>query len=240
MTSTHTEAGRQELPPTGKQGFTVWPLWAALAGALGFAGSIIFDVRPAAETEAFANGEIYTVSPDDMLGLDATMGRLGWMAGLASIVALLVFAAVWARAAHRFPRSAGARVVTFGLIATAAAGTLGYGWKGALANYLGTESGLYDERGLFVYYMLTDFGAYFPWFGVLVSALAFAWIAWTERLVSRVLGTVSAVFAVGLGVFMLITGVPGIPGTLMQVWLIIAGTWLALGRSRVTAVEDPA
>lgn len=235
MTATSEQtAGETPLLSRTKQGFTFWPLWAAAAGGLGFAGSIIFDVRPEAELEAFKRGENHTVTPDDMMTLDAFMSRLGWMSGLLAIAALLVFAALWWRATRRFENSAAAKVVSFGIIATAGAGLLGYGWKGALANYLGDEAGLYDERGLFVYYMLTDFGAYFPWFGVLVSALAMAWMAFFERSVSRILGTVSAAFALFLAGMMFITGVPGIPGTLIQAWLGIAGLWLAFGRSRVT------
>ncbi|WP_449279677.1 hypothetical protein [Leucobacter sp. GX0328] len=239
-------ASAQATPPApaaaarpAKQGFTAWPLWASAAGALGFAGTIVFDVRPDAETEAWLSGEDYSVTSADMLGLAVLPGRLGWTAGLLAMALLLVFAAVWWRRTQRFERSVGAKVVAFGAIATAATGLLGYGWKGALANYLGPEAGLYDEQGLFVYYMLTDFGAYFPWFGVLVSALAMAWMAFAERLVSRVLGVVSALFGLGLLALMLVSGVPGIPGTLIQGWLVIAGLWLAVGRSRITE-RDPA
>lgn len=218
-------------PTRARRSFTAWPLWGSAAGALGFAGSIIFDVRPDAELQAFYRGEEYIVTPADMLGLDAFASRLGWTAGVLAIALLLVFAAAWSRHTQRFAHSTAAKVVTFGVIATAGAATLGYGWKGALANYLGAESGLYDEQGLFVYYMLTDFGAYFPWLGVLVSSLAMAWMAFGERLISRILGAVSALFGLGLAGLMLVSGVPGIPGTLIQGWLVIAGVWLAVGRS---------
>lgn len=214
--------------------FAAWPLWGAAAGASGFVGTIVFDVRPAAETAAWQAGSDYTVTPADMLGLDVLLGRLGWMAGLVSVAALLVFAGVWWRHVEsRFP-SAAARVVSAGMIATAGAALLGYGWKGALANYLGEEAGVYDERGLFVYYMLTDFGAYLPWFGMLVASLAVVWMAFAERIVSRVLGVVSGVFGLGLLTMMLLMGVPGIPGTLIPAWLAVFGIWLAVGRSRIT------
>lgn len=217
--------------------FDAWPLWAAVAGALGFAGSIVFDVRPDAELQAWQRGEDYIVTAADMLGLDHVASRLGWTAGLLAVAALLVFQAVWRRHVERRFDSAAARVVTGGVIATAAASLLGYGWKGALANYLGPEAGLYDENGLFIYYMLTDFGAYLPWFGVLVAALAVAWMAFVERIVSRFLGAVSGLFGLGLGALMFVSGVPGIPGTLIQLWLVVLGVWLALGRSRITQPE---
>lgn len=229
--------GSAASPSAARRRVHLWPLWASIAGALGFAGSIIFDVRPDAELEAFHQGEDYTVTPADMPGLDLIAGRLGWTAGLLSIAALLVFVGVWHRHVLRRTDSVAAVVVAAGALASAGALTLGYGWKGALANYLGAEAGLYDEQGLFVYYMLTDFGAYLPWFGVLVSSFAVAWMAFAERLVSRILGGVSAVFGVGLAGLMLISGVPGIPGTLIQAWLVIFGVWLAVGRSRVTS-ED--
>ncbi|ALJ19223.1 hypothetical protein [Microbacterium sp. No. 7] len=218
----------------------LWPLWATVAGLLGFAGTIVFESRPAAEREAFEKGVEYTVISADVLGLDAFTSRLGWTAGVLSVVALLVFVGVWHRNVLRRVDSAAAAVVAAGVLASAAALTLGYGWKGALANYLGTESGYYDQEGLFIYYMLTDFGAYLPWLGVLVAAFAVAWMAFAERHVSRILGGVSVTFAVGLGAFMLISGVPGIPGTLMPAWLAILGVWLAVGRSRVMQPVVPA
>ena len=222
-------------PRPARRSFAAWPLWGSAAGALGFAGSVLFDVRPAAEGEAFDRGEEYTMPPADVLGLDVLTGRLGWTAGVLAVAFLLVFAAAWWRHTQRFGESTAAKLVAFGAVATAAAGTLGSGWKGALAYYLGPEAGMYDEHGLFVYYMLTDFGAYLPWLGVLVSSLAMVWLAFRERLVSRPLGAVSALFGLGLTALMLISGVPGIPGTLMQIWLVIAGVWLAVGRSAVTA-----
>lgn len=215
--------------------FAAWPLWAVLAGVGGTVGTVVTDLRPAAETEAWLNGTDYTVTVADMAGLDPAIGRIGYVAGLVAIVGLLVFQAAWRRhVEQRFTRSTAARVVSAGVVATAAAAILGYGWRGALANYLGPEAGLYDGHGLFVYYMLTDFGAYLPWFGVLVAAGALTWMAWAERTVSRVLGTFSGLAALALVVAVLLSGVPGLPGVLMPACLAIAGVWLAVGRSRIT------
>jgi uncharacterized membrane protein YccC len=61
-----------------------------------------------------------------------------------------------------------------------------------------------------------------------------AWMAWAERLVSRVLGTVLAIY-VALIVFAYIAmGVPGLAGPLSGLVLAIAGIWLSVGRSRIT------
>ena len=226
-------------PTRSRRGFrfTAWPLWAVVAGALGAAGTLVFDVRPPAETEAWLAGEDYAVTAADVFTLDVVAGRLGWMAGLGAVFALLIFQGLWRSRVERHFSSAGARVFSGGLLVTAGAAVLGYGWKGALANYLGPESGLYGEDGLFVYYMLTDFGAYLPWFGVLVSAFAVAWMAFVERIVSRILGTVSALTGLFVSGAMFAMGVPGIPGTLMQMWLVVLGVWLAIGRSRITDPE---
>lgn len=229
-----------EPSPTGAARiprFRAWPLWASLAGLLGFAGTVVFDVRPDAENEAFANGQEYVVTAADMLGLDQLAGRLGWTVGLLAVAALLVFQAAWRRHVEQHLRdSTAARVVTGGILATAATASLGYGWKGALANYLGPEAGLYDESGLFIYYLLTDFGAYLPWYGVTVASLAIAWMAFVERSISLPLGIVSALFGLGTVLAAFATGVPGLPGVYAPMWLTVAGLWLAFGRSRALAV----
>ncbi len=221
------------VPPRPQRRIVFWPLWASLAGLLGFLGTIVFDVRPPAEREAWTTGEDYTVTAADMGTLDHVASRLGWTAGLLSVVALLIFWAVWQRATIARRSSVGARLLGAGVLITAAAALFGYGWKGALGNYLGAEAGTYDDNGVFVYYMLTDFGAYMPWFGVLIGILAVVWMAFAERLVSRVLGGFSLLVALFLSSFMFATGVPGIPGTLAPLWLIVFGIWLAVGRSPV-------
>ena len=230
---------RADSPPHGavRSRSRAWPLWASAAGVLALVGTIVFDARPAAETEAWLNGEDYLVTASDVLTVDAVANRLGWTAGLLAVAALLVFQAVWRRAVDDRYTSVAGKVVSASVVATAAAGLLGYGWKGALGNYLGPEAGMYDEDGLFIYYILTDFGAYLPWFAMVVAAFAVAWMAFVDRLVSRILGTVSALFAVGLAALTFGTGVPGLPATLMPIWLIVLGVWLAVGRSRITRSE---
>jgi len=135
----------------------------------------------------------------------------------------------------RFDWSAAAPVVSFGLVASAATLSLAYGWMGALSRYLpgGPEESSYDEEGRFVYFMLSDFSPYIGWFGVLVAAGAIAWMAWRERLVSRVLGTLAGAFFVGVLGVTLVTGIPGLPG-IAALSLVVAAVWLSVGRSVVT------
>lgn len=242
MTNTSPSPSAQlpeETHESLKRGFTAWPLWAVAAGIAGSIGTIATDLRPPAEQEAWKNGDDYTVTAADMASLDPTLGRVGFIAGLIAIIALLILYAAWRRhVERRFAESTAVYVVSAGFLATAAALLLGYGWRGALANYLGPEAGYYEADGLFIYYMLTDFGAYLPWFGVLVAAAALGWMAWMEHTVSRGLGTVSALMAIGLFAAVIITGVPGLPGALMPIWLAVAGVWLAVGRSRITEPEQ--
>lgn len=215
----------------------LWPLWGAAAGLLGFAATILTDTRPVSEMDAAAQGQDFLVTPDVMNELTRMPNYIGFLLGFAAVAALVVFAAAWkARVESRWTRSIASRVVSGGVLIAAAGLALGYGWKGALANYGydGPEVGLYGDQGLFVYFMLTDFGPYIPWLGVLIAAGAFAWLAWRERLVSRILGTVSGLYALFIVVAYVGMGVPGLAGPLSGIWLAVASIWLAVGRSRVT------
>ena len=208
--------------------WVAWPLWAVPAGVLGTICSLIVP-RP----EAALNDPRYTVTPADMAGLSVNAYHVGLVCGFLSVVCLLVLAAPWRRHVEaRFDWSAAAPLVSLGLVATAGGLSLAAGWMGALSRYLpdGAESTAYDERGQFTYYVLVDFGPYMVWLGALVSAGALAWMAWRERLVSRVLGTCAGLLSVGVLAATLVTGVPGMPG-LAAPAMAVAGVWLALGRS---------
>ena len=103
--------------------------------------------------------------------------RVSMVIGYVAVALLLVIAANWRRRVEpRVPGSTAAHLVPLGLVASAAGLTYGYGWKGALGNYMpgGIEDGLYDDQGLYVYYMLADFGAWIGWLGVVVAAAAVA------------------------------------------------------------------
>lgn len=218
----------------------LWPLWGAAAGLLGWTATVILDTRPEGELLAADAGLPFTTDPSVMDQLTRMPNYLGFLFGFAAVAAMLVFQGAWKRwVEHRFPESIAGHVVSGGLIATAAGLTLAYGWKGALANYGydGPETGLFGDEGLFVYYMLTDFGPYIPWLGVLVAAGALAWMAWRERLVSRVLGTISGLYFVGIFAGYAVTGVPGIAGPVGGLYLAAASLWLVLGRSRITLKE---
>jgi hypothetical protein len=232
VTFTQTVADRDDLSFEPRRRFVGWPLWAVPAGVFGLLATMFFNQRPEAELDHPG----YTVTPSDTADLDPGTAHLALVFGYLAVACLLVLAAQWRRRVEaRFDWSAGAPVVTFGLVASAATLSLAYGWMGALSRYLpgGAEDSSYDEQGRFVYFMLSDFSPYIGWLGVLVAAGAIAWMAWRERLVSRVLGSLAGAFFVGVLGVTLVSGIPGLPG-IAALSLVLAGAWLSVGNSVIT------
>ena len=232
MSARTTLHDRLELRPERRTRLVTWPLWAVPAGGFGLLATLFLNQRPQAELDHPG----YTVTPADTASLDPGTAHLALVCGYLSVACLLVLAAQWRRKVEaRFDWSAAAPVVTFGLVSSAAVLTLAYGWLGALSRYLpgAPEESSYDEQGRFVYFMLGDFSPYIGWLGVLVAAGAIAWMAWRERLVSRVLGTLAGAFSLGIFATTLATGIPGLPG-IAGVALVVAGVWLSVGRSVIT------
>lgn len=207
-----------------------WPLTGAFAGLAGFLATLAFDGRTGAADETRVSDQLF-------LDLDPLTYRLSMLAGYTAVVLLLVFAAQWRRRVERrVPGSTAAHLVPLGLVASAAGLTYGYGWKGALGNYIpgGGEEGYYDAAGLYVYYLLNDFGSFIGWLGVVVAAGAVAWMGLRERTVSRWIGAVSVVPVALTVVMVSVLGVAGIPGLWGPLWLVVAGLGLAFGRSTIT------
>lgn len=207
-----------------------WPLVATAAGGLGYVASLALDGRTTGSDPVAIGERLF-------LDLDPMTYRASMVAGYTVVALLLLLAALWRRHIEaRLPGSTAAHLVPFGLAASAAGLTFGYGWKGALGNYMpgGMEQGFYDTQGLYVYYMLTDFGAYIPWLGVVVAAAAVAWMGLRERTVARWLGGVSALAVLAVAFVVSVGGIPGFPGLVGPVWLIVTGLGLALGRHTAT------
>lgn len=224
MTQTHPttlDARREESAPRRSR----WPLYGAAAGLLGFAGTIVLDGRTGSSTEVELSHELF-------VDLNPYVYRASMIAGYLAVVLLLVMAASWRRRVEpRVPGSTAAHLVPFGLVASAAGLTYGYAWKGALGNYMpgGMEDTFYDDQGLYVYYMLNDFGPYIGWLGVVAAAGAVAWMALRERTVSRWIGIVSLLPVLQTTV-MVAAGIPGVPGLLAGPWLFVLGLGLTLGK----------
>lgn len=207
-----------------------WPLYGVAAGLLGIVATIITDIRSGPDPVAMTD-------PGFIEALNRPMAHVGVMAGYLTVALLLVLAAAWRqRVEPRVPQSTAARVVPGGLVAAAGALALGYGWKGALAIYLpgGMNEGAYDLTGVYIYYLLNDFGGYIGWLGVAVAAGALAWMGLAERTVSRWIGLVSLLPVLVVVGFTGLTGLPGAPALATPLWMVIAFTGLAFGRSTIS------
>ena len=226
MTQTRT-ATRSEAPVRRER--RAWPLTAAAAGLCGIVATLVLDGRGAGSNEV-------SLTPRLFEDLDPVVYRASMVVGYLAVVLLLVTAAHWRRRVEpRVPRSTAATLVPLALVASAAGLTYGYGWKGALGSYVpgGAEQGMYDDQGLYVYYLLNDFGAYIGWMGVVVAAGAVAWMSLRERTVSRWIGVVSVLPVLQTTLMVVGMGVPGVPALLAPLWLLVAGTGLSLGRSTI-------
>lgn len=210
---------------------TRWPLIGAAAGLTGAVSTLVLDLHPSGWSDRKTTAEVIEE-------ISRTKAHVGLVTGYLTVALLLVLAAAWRR--HVEPRvsaSTAARVVSSGLVAAAGALALGYGYKGMFAIYL--DGGMdaargFDEDGLYVMYVLNDFGAYIGWLGVTVAAGAMAWMALRERTISRWIGIVSLVPVLAVTAFAVATGLPGFPGVVTPVWLFVASLGLAFGRSTIS------
>jgi hypothetical protein len=228
-TDTHTETLGDHHPAGSADASTAsrrWAWWGVAAGVLGALGTVV-TLSTADDPTA-----------EGAAALSPTPYHLGGAAGYLCVAALLVTAAAWrTRVAGRLPRSIAARVVADGLTASAGALALGYGWKIAMGGYLdgGPDAGLFDKNGLFVYYMLNDFGPFIGWLGVAVAAGAMVVLGLRERAVPRWIGFVSIVPVLAVTVVSLGIGIAGFPGMVGPLWMVVAFGGLALSRSGRTA-----
>ncbi|MER5226134.1 hypothetical protein [Streptomyces flaveus] len=229
MTAVDPGATAGAVRSDGGNGRAKWPLYGVAAGLLGGIATLFTDPRM---------GVTETDRVDASILGEVSRGaaHLGLVAGFVTVALLLVLAALWRRQVEpRVPGSTAAHVVSGALTASAAGLTYGYGWKGALAVYLptGMNGKSFGDDGLFVYFMLNDFGGYIGWLGVVVAAGAIAWMALRERTVSRWIGVLSLLPVLAVTIFAGATGLPGFQGVVGPVWLLIAFSGLAAGRSTI-------
>ena len=228
MTDTGTAPTEQVTPAAGPTGRPRWPLTATAAGLCGVTATLVLDGR---------TSDAARLSDGLFAALDPAVYRASMVVGYVAVVLLLVTAAGWRRHVEPLvPDSTAARVVTSGLVASAAGLSYGYGWKGALGDYLpgSVDAAQFDDQGRYVYFVLTDFGAYIGWLGVVVAAGAVAVMALRERSLPRWLGVVSLVPVLQTTLMVAGLGVPGVPALLGPAWLVVAGLGLTLGRHPAT------
>ena len=204
-----------------------WPWVGVGAGITGFIATLLTDIHVSTD----GSDEVTTMAIVEQI--NQRNAHISIVAGFITVALLLVLAASWRGTVERtLPGSNAARVVTQGLTAAAGALMLGYGWKGASAIYHadGMDAGTYDEMGLYIYYILNDFGSYIGWFGVTVAAGAIAWMSLRERVLPLWVGIWSCVPVLAVLGMTGGTGLPGFPGVTSQIWMIVAFTGMALTR----------
>lgn len=226
MSTIHPEAAGLTADRFESSKRSRWPLIGTAAGITGFVATLVTDIHP-------ANDATIDIVDD----VSQRTAHASIVAGYVTVALLVVLAAAWRR--HVEPRvtsSTAARVVSNGILLSAAALTLGYGWKGAMAVYLpgGMDEGAFDKEGLYVLYMLNDFGSYIGWLGVTIAFGAIAWMAFRERTVSRWIGAAACVPVLAVTAFTVGTGLPGFPGVVSPLFLVITFTGLAFGKSTIT------
>jgi hypothetical protein len=207
-----------------------WPLVGTAAGLLGYVATLALDGRTTGSSHVAMSEKLFE-------DLSPVVYRMSMIVGYVVVGLLLVFAANWRR--HIEPRLSGstaAHLVPLGLVASAAGLTYGYGWKGALGNYMpgGMEDKLFDTNGLYVYYVLSDFGTFIGWLGVIVAACGVIWMSLRERTVARWIGVFSILPVLGATAGVVAGGVPGIPGMVAPLWLVVTGLGLTFGRNTIT------
>jgi hypothetical protein len=203
----------------------MWPLVGSLAGIGGIIGTLLTDIHVATDNRDAM------ITMANVGQIDQQKAHFSIIAGFITVVLLLAFAANWrGTVERRLPNSNAACMVTQGITAAAGALILGYGWKGATAIYHanGMDHGTYDEMGLYIYYILNDFGSYIGWFGVTVAAGAIAWMSFRERTIPLWIGIWSCIPVLAVLGFTGLTGLPGFPGVVSPIWMAVACTGLAL------------
>ena len=203
-----------------------WPLLGVAAGIGSIVATLALDIHPSGwdVDEPFSQAVVEEVSTGK--------AHASIVVGYLTVGLLLFLAAAWRR--HVEPRalaSTAARVVPLALTAAAGALSLGYGWRGAFGLYTGSEEGAFDTEGLYILFVLNDFGAYIGYLGVTVAAAAVVWMSLRERLVSRWIGVFSILPILPVVITVGAFGLPGFPGVVSGLWLIVAFAGLAFGRS---------
>ncbi len=177
--------------------------------------------------------------------LDRTGYHIGVVAGLFAVFCLLVFASGWRRwAALAAPTSLTAGIVPLAVTASAGAMILGYGLKGMLAIYLpeGINQGEYCPEGLYTLFMFDDLAPFIAWYGAAMAAAAVTWLSLRERQLPIWIGVVSLLLTLAPIAMLVITGLPGFPGVVQPLWLIIVSIGLipALRRAPIRATQPNA
>jgi len=209
-----------------------WPLFGVAAGVLGAIGHL-FTEQNLSDEERASGGAVIDA-------LDRTSYHIGIVAGMAAVFCLLIFTAGWRRwVAGYAPDSIAGEMISLALVASAGAMLLGYGFKGSLAVYLpgGMDGETYPNENLLSVFMFNDFAPYIAWYGVAMAAAAMTWFSLKERQLPVWIGVLSAIFVIVPFGFLVATGLPGFPGVVDPLWLIVTSCGLAWTLRGQTANE---
>jgi hypothetical protein len=200
-------------------------VFGVIAGVAGFASALVALSNTVTEDDA-------KIGVDVIDGLNRGNYYVSFLLGLVSIAALLVTAGAWHRwADDRAPRDLAARTISSALAATATVNIIGTALAGSMAIYLpgGSDEGWLSREAIFVNYTLLDFGQLLGWWGAMVAAGCVAATSLRKsRLLPRWMGIVSIVLMLPAIAFAVATGLPGFPGMVMPIWLIV----ISLGMMR--------
>lgn len=213
-----------------------WPLWGVAAGLAGFAATLGFDLHT-----QFDEPQATDYSMAIVHEVNQRSAHLSAVSGYLAVALLLVIAAAWRmRLERRLPGNIAASVVPLAFTASAGALMLGYGWKGAMAIYHpdGNEPNTFDDMGLYVYYVLNDFGSFIGWLGVTVAAGAIAWLSLKDRVLPLWIGIWSCLPVLAVVIAVSATGLPGFPGVVSPVWMVVTFGGLAVSRDLVRKTES--
>ena len=207
-----------------------WPLWAVGTGIFGAIGHL-FTMDTVSEEET-RSGTAFIES------LNHTSYHIGIVAGLIATFCLIAFTAGWFRRVHQTSSdSLAAWLVGLAMLASAGAMIVGYGFKGSLAIYLpgGMNDNIFTNEALLTIFMIDDFAPFLAWWGIAFGAIGIAWLGIKERRVPRWLGFAGLFFALVPIGFVVGTGLPGFPGVIDPLWMIVFGTGLALSLRSATS-----
>jgi hypothetical protein len=205
-----------------------WPVAGALGSAAGFGGALAALNTGVTEEEARTGVDVV-----DKLARGPF--HIAFVLGLVSVAALLVAASGWRRwAERRAPHSIAARTIGSGLMVTATVNVLFTALAGSMALYLpgGTDAGWLSKQAIFVNYTLLDFGSLLGWWGTAVAAMCAAAVSFGRgRLLPRWIGVSAVVLLAPALAAAGITGLPGLVGLFMPVWLLVTSIGMVFSRT---------
>ena len=203
-----------------------WPVFGIVAGLTGLVSSMAVISDISEEDVASGAGVLDQ--------LDRANYHVSFLLGLVGVASLFVAASGWRRwAEQRAPRDLAARTIGAALTATATINIIFACLAGSMALYLpgGTDEGWLSRDGMFVNYTLLDFGQLLGWWGGMVAAGCVATLALRRsNLLPRWMGIVSVVFMLPPIAMAIGMGLPGFPGLVMPIWLVVISIGMLASR----------